>query len=223
MTSDRTKRRRTLKEISHIFLSSQGDDDQAKNSTHRAATSSDVPTPDKSTVTEPDSNDSGILPSISRVATGDWNAERSEAPRSDPISRLTGRDRGRESRESVELVIRPRLYPVVTLIWKKVPSHGKSLEANIPLRREVWLGLAKTWKEDAARIDACVSRELTSAWNSVADSITREIRAEEHRERHREAYDSFGDFVANISNRTDLDKIRKAQMIHDKACELKLH
>jgi hypothetical protein len=61
------------------------------------------------------------------------------------------------------------------------------------------------------------------AWNLAADLILSEIRAEEKRERNREAYDSFGDFVANISNRTDLDTIRKAQMIHDKACELKLH
>jgi hypothetical protein len=111
----------------------------------------------------------------------------------------------------------------VTLIWKETGSQNGTFEATTPLRKEVWLNLAKPWKDGAAQIDAHASRELMSAWNLGADSIMSEIRAEEKRERNRETYDSFGDFVANISNRTDLDKTRKAQMIHDKASELELH
>jgi hypothetical protein len=111
----------------------------------------------------------------------------------------------------------------VTLIWKEEASYGKIFGADIPLRRDVWLDLAKTWKEHNARLDARASRESMLAWNLAADLILSEIRAEEKRERNREAYDSFSEFVANISNRTDLDNIRRAQMIHDKAAELKLH
>jgi hypothetical protein len=38
----------------------------------------------------------------------------------------------------------------------------------------------------------------------------------------REACEQFADFVAAVSRRGDLDKTRKGQMIHDKACELTL-
>jgi hypothetical protein len=123
----------------------------------------------------------------------------------------------------VEVVLRPQLYPVVTLIWKEASSQDRSFEASIPLCKEAWLDLAKTWKEWAAQIDACASWESMSAWNSAADLIMSEVRAEERRERNREAYEAFGDFVASVSNRTGLDNIRQAQMIHDKASELELH
>ncbi|HVO83694.1 MAG TPA: hypothetical protein VMU60_04635 [Syntrophobacteria bacterium] len=36
------------------------------------------------------------------------------------------------------------------------------------------------------------------------------------------AYEQFADFVAALSRRSDLDKARKGQMIHDRARELKL-
>lgn len=154
---------------------------------------------------------------------GDWDAKEPQAPRPDLLDRLLGRETGLESKGSLELVVRPRLYPVVTLIWKEEASHGKIFEADIPLRRNIWLDLANTWKEHAARVDARALRESIPAWSLAADLIMSEIRAEEKRERNREAYDSFGDFVASLSRRTDLDNIRKAQMIHDKASELELH
>jgi hypothetical protein len=48
------------------------------------------------------------------------------------------------------------------------------------------------------------------------------LDAEEKRERNRSAYEYFSDFVSTIIARTDLDNIRKAQIIHDKAGELRL-
>jgi hypothetical protein len=38
----------------------------------------------------------------------------------------------------------------------------------------------------------------------------------------REAYEQFADFVAALSRRADLDKARKGQILHDRACELRL-
>jgi hypothetical protein len=223
LTSDQIKRRRTLQEISHIFLSCQGDRDKIHESTDQAPNSIDGPTPYRSTTTEPDCNDKEILPSISRPETGDREAKEPQAPRPDPIHCLTGHDMRPEPGGSVEVVLRPQLYPVVTLIWKEASSQDRSFEASIPLCKEAWLDLAKTWKEWAAQIDACASWESMSAWNSAADLIMSEVRAEERRERNREAYEAFGDFVASVSNRTGLDNIRQAQMIHDKASELELH
>jgi hypothetical protein len=92
----------------------------------------------------------------------------------------------------------------------------------MPLRKERWLDLAQTWKERGAQVDVPAERESISAWNLAADLILGEIRAEEKRERNRKAYESFGDFVAHISSRTDLTEIRKAQLIHDRASELEL-
>jgi hypothetical protein len=110
----------------------------------------------------------------------------------------------------------------VKLVWKEGLSHGEVVEATAALDKGVWLHLATACKERAPQIDAFASQEATSVWGLIADSIMREIRGEEKRARNREAYQSFGNFVAEISRRTDLDKIRKAQMIHDHACGLKL-
>jgi hypothetical protein len=49
-----------------------------------------------------------------------------------------------------------------------------------------------------------------------------EIAAAEKRDKNREVYGSFADFVAEISARTDIDKARKAQMIHDRSCQLRV-
>jgi hypothetical protein len=223
VTSDQIKRRRTLQEISYVFLSCQGDRDKIHESTHQAPNSIDGPTPYRNTTIESDCNDKEILPSISRPETGAWDAEEPQAPRPDPIHGLTGHDMRPEPGGSVEVVLRPQSYPGVTLIWKEASSQDRRFEASIPLRKEAWLDLAKAWKERAAQIGAGTSRESMSAWSLAADLIMREVRAEERRERNREAYEAFGDFVASISSRTDLDNIRQAQMIHDKASELELH
>jgi hypothetical protein len=168
-----------LQEISHVFLSCQGDRDKLHESTP-------------------------------------------QAPRPAPIHCSTAHDVRPEPGEHLEIVVRPQLYPVVTLIWNDGSSQGTSSGASMPLRKERWLDLAQTCKKSVAQVDAPAERESISAWNLAADLIMNEIRAEEKRERNREAYESFGNCVARISSRTDLTEIRKAQMIHDHASALQL-
>jgi CheY-like chemotaxis protein len=127
-----------------------------------------------------------------------------------------------EEKGSMELVVNPDLYPVMKLVWKDLATHDNILEATTPLHKEVWLGLAKECRDRAAQIDVYSSQQLVSGLNLLADLILAEVTAEEKRERNRAAYDSFADFVGEINARTDLDKTRKAQMIHDRASQLKL-
>lgn len=128
-----------------------------------------------------------------------------------------------EEKKSVELAINPRLYPAVKIVLNEPVSEQEVFEATAPLHKEVWLHLAKECKERAAAMDVFASQRLVSSLNSLADMIFDQVNAEEKRERNREAYESFADFVAAISGRTDLDKIRRAQLIHDKASELQLN
>ena len=128
-----------------------------------------------------------------------------------------------EAKRSIELMVNPDLYPAVKLVLKEHPSAGDVFEATAPLHKEVWLQVAKDCRDRATEMDVFASQTLISALNLLADSIVSEVLAEEKRERNREAYESFADFVAEIIGRTDLDKVRKAQMIHDKASELKLN
>jgi hypothetical protein len=41
-------------------------------------------------------------------------------------------------------------------------------------------------------------------------------------EKRREVFEQFADFIAAVNSRVDLDKVRKGQMIHDRARELGL-
>jgi CheY-like chemotaxis protein len=128
-----------------------------------------------------------------------------------------------DEKKSVELMINPGLYPAVKIVLNEPVSEHEVFEATAPLHKEIWLHVAKECKERAAGLDVFASQRLVSALNSLADMILDQVSAEEKRERNREAYESFADFVAEINSRTDLDKIRKAQLIHDKASELQLN
>jgi CheY-like chemotaxis protein len=127
-----------------------------------------------------------------------------------------------EEKKSVELMINPGLYPAVKIVLNEPISEHEAFEATAPLHKEVWLHVARECKERAAAMDVLASQKLVSSLNSLADSIFDQVNAEDKRERNREAYEFFADFVAEINGRTDLDKIRKAQLIHDKASELHL-
>jgi len=127
-----------------------------------------------------------------------------------------------EEKGSMEVVVNPDLYPVVKLLWKNSATQDKILEAGTPLHKEVWVQLAKDCRDRAGQIDVFSSQELVSGLNLVADLIMTEVNADEKRQRNRAAYDSFADFVAETNARTDLDKTRKAQIIHDRASQLKL-
>jgi hypothetical protein len=56
----------------------------------------------------------------------------------------------------------------------------------------------------------------------MADQIMTEIDAEDRRSQYKESYESFFNFVVEINKRTDLNRVRKAQLIHDKACQIQL-
>ncbi len=66
------------------------------------------------------------------------------------------------------------------------------------------------------------SQRVISGFNHMSQRIVEEIEAENRRLQFKEAYESFTNFVAQISSRTDLDDVRKGQIIHDMACKLKL-
>jgi len=119
-------------------------------------------------------------------------------------------------------VIDPYFYPVAKLGWAEATSQDVVFEATIPLRREVWLDVAKYCKQRVEQVDVPGPDKLADALNRVADLIINEITADERRQRNREVYGSFADFVTAISTRIDIDKARKAQIIHEKACQLKL-
>ena len=128
-----------------------------------------------------------------------------------------------DEKKSVELMINPGLYPAAKIILNEPVAEGEIFEATAPLHKEVWLHVAKECKECAAAMDVLASQRLVAALNSVADMIFDQVNAEEKRERNRDVYESFADFVTEINTRTDLDKIRKAQLIHDRASELQLN
>jgi hypothetical protein len=119
-------------------------------------------------------------------------------------------------------VIDPYLYPVARLGWTGARSQDGEFGAIITLRREVWLDVAKCCRQRVDQVDVTGPHDLASSWNRVADLIMSEIAVDEKRQRNRGAYGSFADFVAAVSARTDIDKARRAQIIHEKACELKL-
>jgi CheY-like chemotaxis protein len=130
-----------------------------------------------------------------------------------------GEDDMTEEKGSMELIANPSFYPSVKVMWTEAGAQ-EICEATAPFNKEVWLTLATECRDRAAAIDA--SQKMISCLNLMADLIMSEINAEEKRERNREAYDSFADFITEINARTDLDKTRKAQMIHDRAYQLKM-
>jgi hypothetical protein len=84
------------------------------------------------------------------------------------------------------------------------------------------MNMANSCKEVAGSMGAFTSQNIVSGLNLMHQTILLEIAAEDRRLKYQEAYESLVDFVFEINNRTDLDKVRKGQMIHDRACELKL-
>jgi hypothetical protein len=100
------------------------------------------------------------------------------------------------------------------------------------------LAVAPTILRSAAKVLIKTGIRVHRAWTKAPASPTRMVK--EGREgtgikagrvrpspalltaERQEAYKQFADFVAAVSHRADLDKARKGQMIHDKACELTL-
>jgi len=143
------------------------------------------------------------------------------------IDRLSQLSKGEmimeEEKRFVDLLVAPDVYPTVKLLVRKEPGSDDQMSVTtISFHREMWRTLAKYCKQRIAHADISSSQELVTSLNAIADSIMSEVSADEKRERNKDAYQSFADFVAKINARTDLDTIRKSQLIHDRAFELKL-
>ncbi|HYA02489.1 MAG TPA: hypothetical protein VEI04_05190 [Syntrophobacteria bacterium] len=124
---------------------------------------------------------------------------------------------------SIGFIIHPASYPVARLIWtQRIQDEDDQYGRRILLDRDFWVDFANMCKKATSRIDGIDSQTLTIALSVISSMIMDEIAAEDKRIRNREIYDSFLDFVVAIMKRTDLDKARKAQIIHDKASLMQL-
>ena len=124
---------------------------------------------------------------------------------------------------NIKLEIKPTSYPVMEISLKNGSEHEDDLlETEVTLPREFWQSLADTLREGARGMGAFGSQRIISGFNHMAQRIVEEIEAENRRVQFKEAYESFTNFVAEISSRKDLDDVRKGQIIHDMACKLRL-
>ena len=128
-----------------------------------------------------------------------------------------------KEKDGMRIVVNPESYPAIKVIWRDDKGQEETTyEATAPLHKDLWSHLEEECRERASVIDVSSGNDLAVNLRLFADLIHKEIDAEGKRERNRSAYEYFSDFVSTIIARTDLDNIRKAQIIHDKAGELRL-
>jgi hypothetical protein len=124
---------------------------------------------------------------------------------------------------AVGIEIRPKLYPMIKIHGKEQSEYGRdALETDVSFPRELWENIAKTCDEIAHGMGAFNSPKVRKTLTLMADRIMAEIDAEARRLRYKESYESFLDLVEAISNRADLDRVQKGQLIHEKACQIQL-
>ena len=124
-------------------------------------------------------------------------------------------------RRFMMLDINPGRYPEMELsINIIVEDEDKLFETKVTFPREFWLNLADTLNEVAYKMYE--DDPVKSGFKLLSQRILAEIEAANRRVKFKKAYESFADFIIEINNRTDLDNVRKAQMIHDRACQMKL-
>ena len=124
-------------------------------------------------------------------------------------------------RRFMMLDINPGRYPEMELsINDIVEDEDKLFETKVTFPREFWLNLADTLNEVAYKMYE--DDPVKSGFKFLSERILAEIEAANRRIKFKKAYESFADFIIEINNRTDLDNVRKAQMIHDRACQMKL-
>ena len=124
---------------------------------------------------------------------------------------------------SMKLKIKPISYPVMQISLKNGSEHEDDfLETEVTFPMEFWLSLALTLKGGAKGMGAFGSQGVISALNLMSQRIMAEMEAENQRLKFKETYESFANFVVQINSRTDLDDVRKGQIIHDMAHKLKL-
>lgn len=124
---------------------------------------------------------------------------------------------------SVKFKIKPKSYPLVKFYYEvQNEKENDLLETDVTFPREFWVNLASNCKEVANSMGSFSSQKIVSGLNLMSQKILAEIEAESKRLQYKEAYESLVDFVSEVSNRTDLDKVRIGQLIHDRACKLRL-
>jgi hypothetical protein len=124
---------------------------------------------------------------------------------------------------SIGFIMHPASYPAARLILtQKIQDGDDKYGRRIFLDREFWIDFANICKRAISRVGDIDSQILRIALNSISSMIMDEMAAEDKRTKYREIYGSFLDFVVAVMGRTDLDKARKGQIIHDKACLIKL-
>lgn len=129
----------------------------------------------------------------------------------------------KKDRGSVKLELKPESYPFIKVHYKQQGEYENDvLETEVSFPKEFWPNLAKACEEIAHNMGAFSSEKVRAALSLMGQSIMDEIKAEVMRLRNKEAYESLADFVAEIASKTDLDKVRKGQMIHEKARALQL-
>lgn len=128
-----------------------------------------------------------------------------------------------KEKDGMRIVVNPESYPAIKIIWRDNEGQGEATyEATAPLHKDFWSHLEKECRERASGSDTSSGNDLAANLTLFANLIHKEIDAEERRERNRSVYEYFSDFVSTIIARTDLDNIRKGQIIHEKAGELGL-
>jgi hypothetical protein len=121
---------------------------------------------------------------------------------------------------SVMLDINPERYPEMELTLNEISEdEDRLLETKATFPKEFWLNLADTLKQVGYYGQ---DEPIREGFNFISQRIMAEIEAENRRLEFKEAYESFADFIVEINARTDMDKVRKAQIIHDMACQMKL-
>jgi hypothetical protein len=124
---------------------------------------------------------------------------------------------------SIGLFIHPASYPFARLVWaERIRDEGDRLGRRISLNRDFWNDLADICKKASGKIDDAAPQTLAIALSVISSMIMEEVQREDRREKNRETYESFLGFVVETMNRVDLDKVRKAQVIHDKASLLQI-
>lgn len=142
-------------------------------------------------------------------------------PRTD-LERPTSKNNQRAETESqlVRLEIDPISYPLVGLSYR---NHADDdLEAHVSFSRELWINTARACGQIAYGMGTSSSKKVRAALSLMAERILSEIEAEDKRLRYKESYEAFFNSVVEIYNQKDLDRVRRSQMIHDLARQVKL-
>jgi len=220
--NDEKEKRRSVAAIAHLFLSCQDENNGTTACNHHAAPLGAPRLPSGMRIVTSDPRGRETWPAVSQPLEGQPRSIEPRVLATGPTGHPAGQSEGLESKGSIQLMIDPRGYPVARLVWAQAAFQDELSQATIPLRKEVWLDVAGYCQQHAERLEVLGQGELAETCRRVADLIMDEITADEKRQRNRDIYASFADFISTISVRTDIDKARKAQIIHDKACQLKL-